>query len=72
MLIAQKNRDDRIIHLPGMMSDVLTSVEEAELLKRIKAHMKTITLLVRQVMECEYSISDFTKQKNFCQSLLAS
>ena len=51
VLVAQKNRDDRTIRLSGTMSDVLASVEEAEPLKRIKAHMKVITLLVQQVME---------------------
>ena len=58
VLVAQKNPEDRIIRLSGAMSGVFASVEEAEPLKRIKAHMKTITLLVQRVTECGYFISD--------------
>ena len=50
------------------MSDVFTFVHDAELLKKIEAHIKTITLLVQQVTECGYFIAEYTKQKNFCQS----
>ncbi|KAF8130207.1 hypothetical protein EV363DRAFT_241053 [Boletus edulis] len=46
ILVAQKNRDDRIIHLAGVMSDVFTFVEDAEALKRIEAHKKILTLLI--------------------------
>ncbi|KAF8548063.1 hypothetical protein OG21DRAFT_1607113 [Imleria badia] len=65
VLVAQKNRDEGIARLAGAMSDVFAFVEDAEPLKRIKAHMKTITLLIQQVTECGYFITDYTKQKNF-------
>ena len=54
------------------MSDVLTFVHDADPLKAIKEHIKTITLLIQQVTECGYFITEYAKQKNFCQSLLAS
>ena len=53
------------------MSDVLTFVHDAEPLKAIKVHIKTITLLLQQVAECGYFITEYAKQKNFCQSSLA-
>ncbi|KAG6382047.1 hypothetical protein JVT61DRAFT_683 [Boletus reticuloceps] len=65
VLVNQKNRDDKIIRLAGMTSDVFTFVEDAEPLKVIKAHMKTITLLIQQVTECGYFITEYAKQKNF-------
>ena len=52
------------------MSDVYTFVHDAEPLKAIKAHMETITLLIKQVTECGYFITEYTKQKSFCQSSL--
>ncbi|KAF8549062.1 hypothetical protein OG21DRAFT_1515602 [Imleria badia] len=35
-----------------MMNDVFAFVEDAEPLKTIKEHIKTITLLIQQVAEC--------------------
>ncbi|KAI9568858.1 hypothetical protein HD554DRAFT_682431 [Boletus coccyginus] len=70
VLVNQKNRDDQIIRLAGTMSDVFTFVHDTEPLKTIKAHIKTITLLIQQVAECGYFIIEYIKQKNFCQSPL--
>ena len=67
MLINQKDRDDKIIHLAGAMSEVFTFVHDAEPLKAIKAHMNTVTLLIQQVTECGYFVTEYTKQKSFCQ-----
>ena len=72
VLVDQKARDDRIVRLAGMMTDVFAFVEDADPLKKIKTHIKTITLLMQQVTECGYFITDYTKRKNFCQSLLFS
>ncbi|KAG6374155.1 hypothetical protein JVT61DRAFT_4803 [Boletus reticuloceps] len=58
---AQKNCDDRIIRLAGVMSDVFTFVEDVEPLERIEAHVKTITLLLQQVTECGYFIIEYPK-----------
>jgi hypothetical protein len=69
VLLKQKDRDKRIIRLAGTMSDVLAFVYDVEPLKAIKAHMRTITLLIRQVAECGYFIAGYAKRKNFCQSL---
>ena len=66
MLVNQKNRDDQIIRLAGTMSDVFTFVRDAEPLKAIKEHIKTITLMIQQVTECGYFITEYAKQKNFC------
>jgi len=68
VLVNQKIRDEQIIRLAVTMSDVFAFVHDAEPLKAIKAHMKTITLLIQQVTECGYFITDYAKQKNFCQS----
>ena len=71
MLVNQKNRDEHIVRLAGTMSDVLTFVHDAEPLKAIERHMVAITLLTQQVTECGYFITEYAKQKNFCQSPLA-
>ena len=70
VLVNQKNRDEQVIRLAGTMSDVFTFVHDAEPLKAIKQHIKTITLLLQQVTECGYFITEYAKQKNFCQSPL--
>ena len=54
------------------MSDVFSFVHDAEPLKAIRAHMKAITLLIQQVTECGYFITEYTKQKSFCESLSTS
>ena len=69
MLVNQKNRDDGVIRLAGAMSDVFAFVSDAEPLKAAKAHIKTITLLIQQVTECGYFITEYAKGKSFCQSL---
>lgn len=70
VLVDQKNRDDRMVRLASTMGDVFSFVEEAEPLKKIKAHIKTITLLIQQVTECGYFITEYARQKNFCPSFL--
>ena len=72
MLVNQKRRDDRIIRLAGAMSDVLAFVHDAEPLKAIQEHIKTITLVLQQVTECGYFVTEYAKKEDFCQSLLAS
>ena len=72
MLVDQKDRDGQVIQLAGTMSDVYAFVHDAEPLKAIKAHMQTVTLLIKQVTECGYFITEYTKQKSFCQSSLVS
>ena len=67
MPIDQKNRDDAINRLARTMSDVFAFVEDAEQLKRVNTNVKTITLLIQQVTECAYFITEYAKQKNFCQ-----
>jgi len=71
VLVNQKNRDEQIIRLAGTMSDVFTFVHDAEPLKAIESHMKVMTLLTQQVTECGYFITEYAKQKSFCQSPLA-
>ncbi|KAF8550279.1 hypothetical protein OG21DRAFT_1419927, partial [Imleria badia] len=65
VLVNQKDRDEKIIRLVGTMSDVFTFVHDADPLKAIKEHMKTITLLLQQVTECGYFIAEYAKQNNF-------
>ena len=72
VLVDQKDRDEHVVRLAGIMSDVFTFVDEAEPLKAIKAHVKTITLLIQQVTECGYFITEYTKQRNFCRSSFTS
>ncbi|KAF8124297.1 hypothetical protein EV363DRAFT_1540661 [Boletus edulis] len=57
----QKNCDDQIVRLAGVMSNVFAFVEDVEPSKRIESHVKTITLLLQQVMECGYFIIEYPK-----------
>ncbi|KAI9460420.1 hypothetical protein HD554DRAFT_1583893 [Boletus coccyginus] len=68
VLVNQKNRDEQIICLAGTMSDIFAFVHDAEPLKAIESHMEAIKLLTQQVAECGYFITEYAKQKNFCQS----
>ena len=68
VLVNQQNRDDRIIRLAGIMSDVFSFVEDTELLKAVEAHREPIKLLIQQVTECGYFIAECAKQVNFCES----
>ena len=52
------------------MRDVFAFVHDAEPLKVIKAHIGAITILIKQVTECGYFITEYAKQGNFCQSAL--
>ena len=72
MLVDQENCDVKISHLAATMSDVFAFVHDAEPLKAIKAHVETITLLIQQVTECGYFITEYTKRKNFCRSSFTS
>ncbi|KAG9313821.1 hypothetical protein JVU11DRAFT_4586 [Chiua virens] len=65
VLVNQKYRDDRIIRLAGTMSDVFTFVHDAEPLKKIESHIKTMALLIQQVTECGYFIAEYAKQERF-------
>jgi hypothetical protein len=67
VLVRQKNRDERIVRLMGTMSDVLAFVHDAEPLKAIKAHKKTITLLIQQVTECGYFITEYASSNSLRQ-----
>jgi hypothetical protein len=68
VLVDQKNRDEQIIHLAATMRDVFSFVHDTEPLKAIKAHIKTMTLLIQQVTECAFFITEYATQKDFCQS----
>ena len=65
IVVNEKCDDNRIVGLVATVSDVfmLAFVGDAECLKEIKVHIKIITLLVRQIMECGYFITEYTKQK---------
>lgn len=49
------------------MSDVLAFVEDADPLKMVEAHSKAIKLVIQQVTECGYFITEYAKQNNFCE-----
>jgi len=55
-----------------MMGDVFTFIHDADPLKAIERHIKTITLLIQQVTECGYFIADYAKDNYFCGSPLAT
>lgn len=71
VLINQKSSDDRIIRLASMMGDALAFVDDAEFLKSVHRHTRTITLLFQQVTECGYFITEHVKN-DFCPSPLVS
>ena len=52
------------------MRDVFTFIHDAKPLKAIKQHIEIVMLLLQQVMECRYFITEYAKQKNFYQSPL--
>ncbi|KAG9311660.1 hypothetical protein JVU11DRAFT_7895 [Chiua virens] len=64
-LIDQKDRDDKIIRLATTMSDVFEFVEDADLLKTIEPHIKNLTPLIQQVIECGYFIAEYSKRESF-------
>ncbi|KAG9309883.1 hypothetical protein JVU11DRAFT_9912 [Chiua virens] len=64
-LLDQKDRDSAIIHLASTMSDVFEFVENADLLKTIEPHIKTIIPLIQQVTECGYFIAEYSKEQSF-------
>ena len=66
MLVNQQNRDDRVVRLVGTMSNVFSFVEGAEPLKAVEAHKEPIKLLLQQVTECGYFITEYAKQNSFC------
>jgi hypothetical protein len=68
VLVDQKNRDKRIIQLAATMKDVFSFLDDAEPLKAINTHIRTMTLLLQQVTECAFFITGYAKQKDFCQS----
>ena len=72
VLADQKNCDVEIVHLASTMNDVLAFVHDAKASKTTKAHIKTITLLIQQLAECGYFITEYTKRKNFCPSSFTS
>ncbi|KAG9309439.1 hypothetical protein JVU11DRAFT_10408 [Chiua virens] len=65
LLLDQKDRDSAIIHLASTMSDVFESVKNADLLKTIEPHIKTIVPLIQQVTECGYFIAEYSKEQSF-------
>ncbi|KAG9308963.1 hypothetical protein JVU11DRAFT_11265 [Chiua virens] len=62
VFLNQKPRHDRIVHLIGAMNDVLAFVHDAEPLKKIELQIGTMLLLVQQVTECGFFI---TEEQNF-------
>ncbi|KAF8130206.1 hypothetical protein EV363DRAFT_1399401 [Boletus edulis] len=59
VLVGRKNRDDRIIRLVALMCTVFVSVENAEPLKGTGPYMETLALLIQQVAECGYFITEY-------------
>ena len=52
------------------MSSVFSFVEDVEPLKAVEAHIEPITLLLQQVTECGYFITEYAKKGSFCRSFL--
>jgi hypothetical protein len=66
VIIAQKDRDDAILHLVEVMDDVYSFVKEASPVRKIKSHCRIVVLMTQQTTECAYFIRDYATNKSFC------
>jgi len=66
-ILAQVDRDSRIVGLVETMDDVFSFVEDAQPMKRIASHDRIIKLVVQQTTECAYFIRDYATNESFCR-----
>lgn len=62
-----RGSDDRIVHLLGVMTDVITFVDTVDALSIIQARREVVLFLIQQVTECGYFVTSYTQQKRFCE-----
>jgi len=67
-MLAQVDRDSRIVGLVEIMDDVFSFVKEAEPIKKIESHGRVIELMVQQTTECAYFIREYAMNKSLCRS----
>ena len=68
-VIAQDQRDSRILDLLGIMNEVYTLVLDAEPLKKIKSQKQAIEMLAKQTTDCAHFVSLYFNDANFCEPL---
>jgi hypothetical protein len=68
-ILAQKDRDDNINRLLGIMKDTYDFIEVVDPLKKVESHKPIVILLTHQTTECGYFIGDYAKNKSFCMSV---
>ena len=64
-MIAQNDRDERIIKLLQSLDDIYAFVQDAEPTKKIESQKDIIKLIVLQTTECAYFIRHYAKSKGF-------
>ncbi|KAN0102501.1 hypothetical protein V8E52_011886, partial [Russula decolorans] len=69
-ILAQKDRDDNINRLLGIMKDTYDFIEVVDPLKKVESHKPIVILLTHQTTECGYFIGDYAKNKSFLERTL--
>jgi len=64
-ILAQVDRDNRIVHLVEVIDDVYSFVEEADPIKKIESQHRIVALMAQQTTECAYFIRDYATHKSF-------
>ncbi|KZP29227.1 hypothetical protein FIBSPDRAFT_212881 [Athelia psychrophila] len=65
IIIAQRSRDASLCSLMETIEDIHSFVLEAEPLKIVDSHQKTLEDMSRLTVECAYLIRDYTVNRNF-------
>ena len=71
-VLAQVDRDSRIVGLVETMDDVFSFVKEAEPIKKFESQGQVIELMVHQTTECAYFIRGYAMNKSLCRSSYTS
>ena len=58
-MLAQKDRDQTLLSLMQMVSDIYAFVLAADELKAIESHEKILLQMSEQIVECAYFIRDY-------------
>ena len=63
----QRGYDSKVTTLASAMNDVFAFLHRGDCLNTIEKQRKSVTLLIQQVTECNYFVTEYIKRKNFCE-----
>ena len=63
----QQGYDSKVTALASAMNDVFAFVHGVDCLKTIEKHRKSVVLLIQQMTECSYFVTEYATRKNFCE-----